>query len=80
MMIKIVKWLDATMEGGWHDNEHAETLDKFEPNVTSVGFVVTETEHFVRLSQSDGQSVQGNLVTIPKTWIFSSQEVAYGAS
>ena len=80
MMIKIVKWLDATMEGGWHDNEHAETLDKFEPNVTSVGFVVTETENFVRLSQSDGQNVQGNLVTIPKAWIFSSQEVAYGAS
>ena len=75
MIIKLVKWLDATMEGGWLDNDHAEALDKFEPNVSSVGFVVAETEHFVRLCQSDGDSVKGNLVTIPKAWIFSTAEI-----
>ena len=75
MTIKLVQWLDATMEGGWHDNDHAESLDKFEPNVTSVGFVVAESEHFVRLSQSDGQNVKGNLVTIPKAWIFFTKDI-----
>jgi hypothetical protein len=74
--IVLVKWLDATMEGGWLDNEYAEALDEFEPNVTSVGFVVAEDGNFLRLSQSDGTNVQGNLLTIPKAWIFSAEPIA----
>ena len=76
MKLLMVKWLDATMEGGWHDNEYAEALDEFEPNVTSIGFVIAEDGNFIRLSQSDGENVKGNLLTIPKAWIFSSTEMA----
>jgi hypothetical protein len=75
MKLLMVKWIDATMEGGWHDNEYAETLDEFEPNVVSVGFLVSKNEHFLKLSQSDGSSQKGNLLTIPVAWAVDIQEI-----
>ena len=73
MKYVLVKWVDATMEGGWHDKEYASEITGAIAH--SVGFLVAQNEQWVKLSQTTSSNEEGNLVEIPKRWITSFQEL-----
>jgi len=67
----MVKWKDATMEGGWHDKEHSRLLSG--ATVHTVGFLVAEDDDWIKLAQSTSENEDGNLTEIPKAWIESTE-------
>lgn len=70
----MVEWWDATMEGGWVDNAEAESCED-EPVCVTVGFVTAENNDWIKLAQTDGQNVKGNIAKIPKRWIRATREL-----
>ena len=67
--IVMVKWKDAAMSGGWHDKPDSEAISG--ATVYTVGFVIAEDEHWIKLAQSTSENEDGNLIEIPRAWIES---------
>jgi hypothetical protein len=72
----LVEWWDATMEGGWVENEDAASCDE-EPVCVTVGFVTAENKDWIKLAQTDGENVKGNIAKIPKRWIRAIQDLEH---
>jgi hypothetical protein len=73
MKYVLVKWLDATMEGGWHEREYAAHISG--ASAVSVGFVIAEDDDWLKLAQTTSHNEDGNLLEIPKRWITSVDEL-----
>ena len=69
----LVRWLDATMEGGWHDKGYACEITG--ALALSIGFVIAENADWLKLSQTTSSNEEGNLLEIPKRWILSIAEL-----
>jgi hypothetical protein len=67
MRMVLVQWKDATMEGGWHDKEYAQTITGAE--AVTLGFLIAENEQWLKLAQSTSENEDGNLTEIPKVWV-----------
>lgn len=75
MKLLLVKWLDAeasACEGGWKQKEDIEKWmeDPIKP-VTSVGFLLHETDKFLVLAAHIGGDEIDGEIKIPKGWIIS---------
>lgn len=68
-----IHWVDATMEGGWHDKEYAAHISGAE--AFSVGFLIAENDDWVKLAQTVSVNEDGNLLEIPRRWILSMDEL-----
>jgi hypothetical protein len=73
MRYVLVRWQDATMEGGWHDKEYASHISGAQ--AVSVGFLIAEDGDWLKLAQTTSHNEDGNLLEIPKRWITSFEEL-----
>lgn len=70
----LVRWMDATMEGGWVDIADAKA-DVTGAEAMSIGFMVDENEDWLKIAQTITEGSVGNQVTIPKPWILSRNTI-----
>ena len=68
MNIAYIEWVDAVALSDWHDKEDVEKLEV--SKITSIGFVVKETESLIAVSCAVCEEGGANaIMTIPKGWI-----------
>jgi hypothetical protein len=62
--IVIVRWVDAHVDGSWEQETDGKLAD-----VTTVGFLVKETDESLVIASTVSPPMHNCRITIPKAWI-----------
>lgn len=73
LKFQIVQWIDAKASSGWLDYD--KTKDYGVDVVTSAGWLVRDTKHFITLAGSISGPESNNAMSIPKGWVLKTKTI-----
>ena len=73
--VELIKWLDSQAVYNWNSRDEYEKTYKDDLTITSVGFVVYESEDRVMLLMNNGVEQWDMMMCIPKVCIVNREQL-----